>query len=452
MDPTPTKNLPLKKRLEWIMSVPCTNEIDNRVVIDDDTYTKLFGTVMNVKTLRTEKPTDKPVMYYYDNNRFRKGAQSLFKEANYKKFNTMMDIRKNAELTHRLQGYYYEDNMYFDNFNPDFLNVQNGILNLRTGKFLNHDPKYRMTTILPVKYDPNAKYDFMTKFVSEVVDGTDQLVIQEMFGDCLYRRYKFQKAIMLTGAGANGKDVVEHCLVKMLGKENVSAVDLLSLVNDRFATADLHHKYANISGETPSGSLVSTDKFKALRGGTPVRAQRKHGQPFTFVNYAKMIFATNKIPKAGDDSFGFWRSWIIVNFPHTFTGKKDNKNLRYELTAPERMSGILNYAIDGLKRLLEKNQYSTSKTVEDIEKEWKKSSDSPLYFITAGLISDDNGEILTNSLLSAYYLFCQNYNLKPETANTFWKSFNKHIKSAHPDAQKKQFTNGKYYWKGISLN
>jgi len=57
MDPMPTKNLPLKERLDWIMSVPCTYEIDNRVVIDDDTYTKLFGTVMNVKTLRTEKPT-----------------------------------------------------------------------------------------------------------------------------------------------------------------------------------------------------------------------------------------------------------------------------------------------------------------------------------------------------------------------------------------------------------
>ena len=338
--------------------------------IDETFYVSSFKKMFDVKTLRPKKQSDNPEMYIYGDGYYIKGAESYFTETNHKLFETRMKKGVNTELRQKLQANSYVDADFFEQFNPDFLNVKNGVLNLRTRELLPHDPKYRMRTILPINYDPDAEYDFMNDFVKTIVMDSEQQIIQEMFGDCLYRNYWLQKAFMLIGNGANGKGVLLHCLSKLLGKENISSVNIVKLTNHRFSSAELHHKFANISNETPLGQLVSTDIFKSLRGGDILMAEHKYGQPFQFVNHAKMIFAANEIPPSSDDTFAFWRSWIIVKFPFTFGQSNANKNLKNELTSPENMSGILNYAFDGLSRLFKDKDFGYSKSTKEVRKEW----------------------------------------------------------------------------------
>ena len=444
----------IKKRLFSLDANKFIGKHEKTDYVKKEEYVTTFATLMDVKTLRTDDPTDKPPMYLYDNGYFVRGAETYFKETNYRLFGTLMNRGLNSDLIHRLQAFTYDDSDYFENPDPYLLNVANGVLNFSKKELLPHSPDYRMTTMLPVKFDPDAEYGFFEEFVSSIVDGKDCKIIQEMFGYCLLRDYFIQKAFMLTGSGANGKGVLLYCLMMMLGMENCSSVNLVNLTSNRFMMAELHRKYANISNETPSRKLQETEIFKSLRGGDQISAQRKFGHPFQFINYAKLVFAANKIPSTPDETFAFWRSWIIVKFPHRFVGADCNKNLKYELTTPERLSGILKYSIKGLFRLLENKDFSYSKSTDDVKEEWQRSADSALAFISSEIVEKHGGSITTSDILERYHGFCFEYGLQPEPEIGFWKRWNLHMKSYFPNAMKKQKSGGgkgTYYWRGIAF-
>jgi len=65
-------------------------------------------------------------------------------------------------------------------------------------------------------------------------------------GYCLIKHNRLQKDLMCVGDEDNGKSVMLKIISRLLGRENISSKTLHSLVNDRFATADLYGKLADI--------------------------------------------------------------------------------------------------------------------------------------------------------------------------------------------------------------
>jgi len=106
--------------------------------------------------------------------------------------------------------------------------------------------------------------------------------------------------------------------------------------------------------------------FKTLTGRDLIAAPRKYLTRVKFVNFAKMVFACNKLPRTKDTSTAFWNRWILFEFPYTFLSEKEinslteeeEKNVRLrdvniieKLSSPDELSGLLNRALDGLARL-----------------------------------------------------------------------------------------------------
>jgi len=87
-----------------------------------------------------------------------------------------------------------------------------------------------------------------------------------------------------------------------LGKTNCTGINLQSLATNRFSTAELFGKLANISPDLPKATLRDTGNIKALSGGDAITAEHKFHQPFTFTNKAKLIFAANQPPIIDDES------------------------------------------------------------------------------------------------------------------------------------------------------
>ena len=231
-------------------------------------------------------------------------------------------------LEERLQSKCYIPEDYFNTPNPRYINLKNCVYDIKTGKIYPHSKNRRFTYMIPTNYNPDIDVGGFRKFVYDVVDIDKEPTIQEMFGYCLYTDYNIQKAFLFNGSGANGKDTLLYCLEKMIGDNNVSGESLKALTEDKYAPIELQHKLANISGETPTNfKITNSDMFKSLRGGTLIAGQRKFGQRVLFRNYAKMIFSTNKVPETNDYSYGFFRSWILVDFPNQFIGTDDNKNM-----------------------------------------------------------------------------------------------------------------------------
>lgn len=153
------------------------------------------------------------------------------------------------------------------------------------------------------------------KFLYESLEDDQVTLIQEMLGYFLIPVNHAQKCFIIVGKGGAGKSVLLRVLNELLlGKENMSNVAWQEL-SDRFKTAELFGKWANICAELPTKGIEDNSIFKALVGEDYLTVEKKNKNPFSFQPYARLLFSCNSIPKNyGDKSEGFYRRLIIVRF------------------------------------------------------------------------------------------------------------------------------------------
>lgn len=311
---------------------------------------------------------------------------------------------------------------------PNLVPLVNGILDINAMELKPYSPEYMFFNKLPVKYDPKADCPNIKQFLSEITATEEDVqILLEVVGFCLYREYIIAKALMLVGGGSNGKSTFLNLVKTFLGKENISGRSLQDLEENRFAKADLHHKLANIYADLPDKALWRTGTFKMLTGRDTITAERKFQHSFTFENYAKLLFSANKVPEAHDDTDAFFRRWLIVVFPNQFTGEKADPHILQKLTTPEELSGLLNLVLPALKRLLEKGQFSYSKTTEEIREDYIRKSSPIAAFVMDCLEVDSDAFIAKKDLFNLFSEYCRARNIPSVTQDTFFKNLPRHV-------------------------
>jgi putative DNA primase/helicase len=301
------------------------------------------------------------------------------------------------------------------------LPVKNGVVSLNTGELIPPDPEIIFTYRLPVRYDKNAECPKITKFLEEVFAGEEDTIplILEMVGYCLYADgfMPAQSAFWWYGSGANGKDQLATIIENLLGEENISAIDLYELENNRFARGYLYGKLANILGEPNSRKLERSDVYKKATGGTPIDADRKFKGRFKFRNFAKFIIYANKYPEVSDATHAFWRRAVVIKFPNRFEKKKaEDVEIGRKISTPEEMSGFLNLALAALKRLRENNwDFSTTKSMEQTKTEFMMVSNPTGAFLRTRCTKDPTARIATDDLYDAYKDYCEENALTNES-------------------------------------
>ena len=141
------------------------------------------------------------------------------------------------------------------------------------------------------------------KFLHQALKSTnDYITAIELFGYCLYKTAKFEKALLCIGEGDNGKGTFLKLFERFVGLKNASHVSLQDMNSDRFSIANLYGKLVNTFGDLPADKLKATGNFKMLVSGDIIRAQNKHADPFYFANHALLVFSANAIPQSDDKS------------------------------------------------------------------------------------------------------------------------------------------------------
>lgn len=123
--------------------------------------------------------------------------------------------------------------------------------------------------------------------------------MEEVIGYLFYRRNELRKSFILVGDKANGKSTYLDMLKTLLGDSNTSALDLAEL-GERFKTAELFGKLANIGDDIGDEFIANPAIFKKLVSGDRVNAERKGQDPFDFSSYAKLLFSANSMPRIRD--------------------------------------------------------------------------------------------------------------------------------------------------------
>lgn len=320
-------------------------------------------------------------------------------------------------------------------FNPEvyaFHKIPHALNTELYRQMVEEEKLYALTTPVDIpavaeKYTPRTWKTYV-----EWVGEEPAPLLYEIEGYCLYPDYPLHKAFMAVGEGSNGKTTWLTKLIRVLGRENVVSVSLLRLANpnDRFTVAELHRKLANIVAEPlKGGHLLDTDTFKKLTGGDIVMGERKFRDPFYFTNYAKMIFSANRLPEVSEDTYAWWRRWVMFKFPNQFP--EDPTFFDRTFTEAEIEAGII-VSLLALRNVLLRRSFTEPMGREDIKEEWKRLSNNVYRFVRemeeeGYLALDPQGYVEKDELYSMYSKWCSEVDEDPVSKAKFTKELARHF-------------------------
>lgn len=308
---------------------------------------------------------------------------------------------------------------------------RNGILNVYDDSFTPLTPEHIITNRIDWDYNPQAYDELTDKTLNKIAcnDESIRALLEEATGICMFRRNELGKAFILTGTGSNGKSTFLNMLRHMLGKRNISSLDLKKL-SDRFSTVMLFGKMANIGDDISDEFVVDSSIFKKIVTGETIDAEQK-GQPkFEFEPYVKLFFSANNIPRMGKgrDSAAISRRLVIIPFEAKFS-PEDADYVPFigdKLKTQEAMEYLIQLGIKGLKRVLETRQFTTSEKVQKELDEYEESNNPVLGFIKECESEDfqiENNP--TSDVYRRYNEYCLSNNLNPMSNIEFSKQINK---------------------------
>lgn len=254
---------------------------------------------------------------------------------------------------------------------PGKVTVANGVLNIADRELEDYDPDALFTNSLPVSFDPDAECPMWHDFLDDATGtDTDRKVLQEFVGYTLMHwELPFHKALFIVGPTASGKSTFLDVIRDMLGPENIASVNPQQLTDEQYASARLHGAMANIRNDLDESVIESTGMFKEIIGGDRLKAEEKYQPTFSFEPTAKHLYAANRLPAAATDDNAFYRRVLLTSFPDTVPPDQRVNDLSDTLI--QEKPGILNWALDGLERLLDRQAFSLQPTPEDTRQTWQ---------------------------------------------------------------------------------
>jgi len=309
--------------------------------------------------------------------------------------------------------------------NVEFSNLiacENGLLDVERGILSNFTPNAMPFHSIPVKFDSEAKCPNLEEFLKQVLAPEDIPTLQEWSGFLLLPDYRKHKLMWLHGEGFNGKGVWTRTMEGILGLENCSGVGLEEFDGThRFALYQLWGSLFNTCSEPSTNKILQTPLLKKVTGQDTIDAERKGKQKrLKFRNVAKMTVIGNKFPKVADNTLAFQDRMMFIKFPGAFLGKEQIDDLeRVWLEDPQEKSGILNWMLQGLHRLLSQGEFTQSKNQQKTMLEFQRVSDSIGAFLQEQSMFGPNLMTPRNEAFEAYKDYCDFIGAPPETDKAF---------------------------------
>lgn len=338
----------------------------------------------------------------------------------YKELETaMIELIPNLKKTQRREVIDYME-LIVDNVvtaDARYIAFTNGIYDIVKDEMQLFSPSIVVTNKIPWDYNPEA-YNELTDTTLNKLSCNDPAIralLEECIGYCFYRRNEMGKAFILTGDKSNGKSTFLDVVKAILGEKNISALDLKEL-GDRFTTSMMFGKLANIGDDIGDdflqGSQVSI--FKKVVTGNRIKAERKGQDPFEFNPFIKLLFSANSIPRMKDKTGAVLRRLVIIPFNARFTKNDPDYQpfIKYELIEQSSIEYLITLGVEGLKRVLTNQDFTTSELVEKSIQEYEEENNP----ITA-FIKDQGFDMIKNEptadVYKRYQLFCADNSMQP---------------------------------------
>ncbi len=328
------------------------------------------------------------------------------------------------------------------------LNLKNGMLNIKTNEFSPHSPSYLSLVQFPFDYNPECLDTTAIDTMNAIIpDPLDREVFLYYVALCFWRHF-YKKALMMLGPTDSGKTTLMSLIKALVGPENISNSALQELEEDKYAVADIFGKLVNIRDDIRATAMKSVSNFKQLTGGSTLRAQRKYGQPFSFLSNAKQIYSANELPDTVETTDAVFNRWILITFSEHFvrsefyeTHKDDphyhlqDKSMVDRIQSPEALSGFFNAILPKIQEIISTGGLPNylEPSPEDIKAVWLLKAKSTVAFVEEMISKGEVDSVVPSSLIiAAYELWCARNQRKVESSKALGQAISVRYGQAEP--------------------
>lgn len=444
--PTQYKELTYKKALTYTQIKP--KELDIYTWKQDSKNEEWFKSgicpkkcaneLQRIHTFKTIGEEKEEILYYQEGVYLSGGHQIISSFIEERSEITVKSFQV-TETIAAIKRRTYTDRQVFENTKPQLICVKNGVINTITQELLPHDPQYNLTQKINHTFDKTKNCELIKSFMKDILTEEDILIVQEFLGFVLYRKYFIKKSMIFVGPPDTGKTTLINLMVNFIHNNNCSGASLHKLLYDKFTANTLHNKLMNFFDDLSFKDIKETGMFKIVCGGGYISAEKKFGESYQFMNYAKLLFATNKISSVEDSNDdAYYSRWLIIFFNNTFAidNPKRDPNILDKLSTDEQMSGLLNFALDGLQRLFDNKKFSYKHSAEQNKNLMEYSSNTISAFALDCLQEQPGNWVTKGDLYQIYCAYVNHFGGCVETKDKFGKSLPKKVTWLNGEAQR----------------
>lgn len=325
-------------------------------------------------------------------------------------------------------------------------NTASGIVKLKTGEIISHDPKWLISKLSDVEYS-EQNCPLWLKFLDEIFAGDKDLIryVQKAVGYSMTGKTSEQCAFFLFGVGNNGKSTFLDIIREIMGDYamNIQPETIMIRTANSAANSDIARlKGARFvtSVEPNEGMRINEGLLKQLTGEDTVTARRLYGNEFEFKPEFKLWMATNHKPIIRGTDTGIWRRIHMIPFTVSIPEEKKDKELKTKLRAEH--SGILRWMVEGCL-LWQREGLQMPRAVLNMCKEYRREMDVISAFIEDRCEERSGAYAQSTELYLAYTAWCD--------ANNEYKMSNTKFGIEMAKRFEKKHTRDGWFYIGIKL-
>lgn len=287
----------------------------------------------------------------------------------------------------------------------------NGLLHLPTGEFLGKRPDYFNLTALGVDYDADAPEPVRwLRFLEDLWpdDRESHYLLQEWFGLCLVPDTSYQKALMIVGPKRSGKGTIARILNALHGEQNSVAWPSLTDLVSRFGMQGLVDKTVAIMPDLRVSGRLDTqqaiERFLQITGEDWVQVDRKNLPMLQAQIPVRFLLLSNLPPRLPDAGGAFASRVMALRLEQSFFGRED-RHLTDKIAT--ELPGILQWSIEGWKRLRERGSFHQPRTGAELLEELAHLSNPLQAFIEERCEFGAEYETYTNEMFLQWRKWCE---------------------------------------------
>ncbi len=332
----------------------------------------------------------------------------------------------------------------------EILSCRSALVHLPSMRQLPPTPLFFSVNALDFDLDPRAPEPMAWHgFLHQLFDGDLESLelLQEWFGYCLTGDTSQQKMMLIVGPRRSGKGTIARVLSRLIGIGNVCGPTTSSLASHFGLQPLIGKTLAIVSDARFHGENIPivVERLLCISGEDLATVDRKFLGSITMKLPTRFMFLTNELPRLTDASGALAGRFVTLRLTESFYGKEDT-GLTDRLL--DELPGILNWAIEGWRRLHERGHFLIPTSVKDVVQEIEDLSSPVSAFVRDECVVGPGHRIPVDDLYDAWRRWCEQEGRQIVTTK---QTFGRDLAAAVAGVTRRRGTAMQPFYEGIAL-